>query len=208
MKKLGVALMLVLCLSIPAMAVIQDAAVHYTFTETAPGTWDVHVEVTGADTAGLSAYALWVAGSDPASVSYTENVLSAVTSTSPLTVWGFNSLVSSPPLVDGKFNVGDSQPALDKAILGIGKDPVFFDGMFDDVDLDVPALLGTLTTPTGLGEGDLYPGPAGTGLFNAAGDGYLASLPTPTYDLNPIPEPATLTLLGLAGFTVLIRRRQ
>ena len=201
MKRFGIAVTTLICIGLSAV-LAQAAAVHYTFDETAPGSWDVSVEVTGADTAGLSSYSLWV-DATPALVSYTENVLSGITNFSPLTVVGFNTLVQGD--VAGKFNAGNFQ-SLPNAIMGVGKVPVLVVPLAgDNVDLGVPAFLGTLSTPVGLGVGDLYPGDAG--LFNAAGDGFQTSPPAATFDVNPIPEPVTLTLLGLGGLALLIRRR-
>ena len=53
------------------------------------------------------------------------------------------------------------------------------------VDLGIPALLGTLLTQPGLGEGNFQATSAG--LLNETADGFLDNPPTPTYEVNPLP---------------------
>ena len=111
MKKIVMTMMVI---ALTAM-VAQGAAVHYEFTETAPGTWDVTALVTGADTAGLSAYSIWVY-SPPAGVSFAESQLGTLSATyQPV---GFQSFVSGD--VGGNFNAGNFQGSGAAAILGIG----------------------------------------------------------------------------------------
>ncbi len=158
--------------------------VDFWFVETSAGVWDVSVSITGSETAGLSAYGIWVYA-DPALVTYTEN-----------TLWTYGAgyvAVGFPPAnlmqgdVGGNFNAGNYQASLASAILGIGKIPVDEQSTIPEisgVSLGVPALLGTLTTPEGLGVGDFDFD--GFGLYNAAGDGYITSRPTPTIHIDPI----------------------
>ena len=104
MKKFSIAVTTLICIGLFALAA-QAAAVHYTFNEPAPGTWEVYVEVTGADTAGLSAYSLWVNAG--AGVSYAENVLGTVDGT--FTPIGFSPATLSSGFILGQFNVGNFQ---------------------------------------------------------------------------------------------------
>ena len=97
------------------------------------------------------------------------------------------------------------------AIAGIGQiyavdDAGVISGTTPHVQLGVPALLGTLTTPDGLGAANFEA--TSVGLLNAAGDGFLSNPPTPTYEVNLIPEPASLVLLGLGGVMMMATRRQ
>ena len=52
--------------------------------------------------------------------------------------------------------------------------------------LDVPALLGTLTTPEGLGPPNFEA--TSVGLLNAEGGGFLTNPPIPTFELAEIEE--------------------
>ncbi len=130
----------------------QTPAVHYTFKETAPGTWEVLVDVTG-DTAGLSAYEIWVDGVEPTTVTYVENNLGS----------GFASLLAGD--VGGSFNAGNYQ-GISVAIEGIGMVAIDEDGVI----LDAQALLGILSTEAGLTEENFRV--RNVGLLNAAGDGF------------------------------------
>jgi hypothetical protein len=207
-KRFGIAVTTLICIGLSAV-LAQAAAVHYTFDETAPGSWDVSVEVTGADTAGLSAYSLWVKAPSGAGVSFAQNILATVDA--GFATYGFASGNVSQiafPTLD-LYSAGNFQ-TLTAKLLGVGMvaidDPGAFPPGSPHVQLVVPALLGTFTTPVGLGVADLYPGDAG--LFNAAGDAFHSAPPAATFTVNPIPEPVTLTLLGLGGLALLIRRRR
>ena len=151
----------------------DPAAVHYHFDEVAVGQWEVSVEVTGEGTSGLSAYAVWVYA-DPATVSYTENALFDYA-----TFRGFlpPNLVQGD--VGGDFNVGNYQSAGVYGLTGVGMVPI----SMTDVDLDVPALLGILSTLAGLGEDDFAA--LSAGLLNATNDGYLTEMIV-TYEVNPL----------------------
>ena len=194
MRKFGIITALI-CIGLASFAA-EAATVTYTFNETVSGTWEVYAEVTTgvAETAGLSAYSVWVY-TNPATVSYAENALFDNTAFK-----GFLPPNLSQGDVGGNFNAGNYQSAGGFALVDIGISPV----TSGPVSLGVPALLGTLTTPGGLGVGDL----AGTsaGLLNPANDGYLASVDVVSV-VNPIPEPVTLALLGLGGLLALARRR-
>jgi|SaaInl7_200m_RNA_FD_contig_31_895038_length_677_multi_33_in_0_out_0_1 hypothetical protein len=198
MKKF-VATMLVVGL----MAVVAQAgAVNYSFDETVSGTWEVSVTVTGTDTAGLSAYGFYV--NNTAGVSYVENTLNVLGP--DYQPDGFLSPVSG--YIGADFNAGNYQGSA-AAIQGIGIVPVYQappTGVpVPPVDLAVPALLGTLTTPGGLGAGDFATD--GAGLLNLAADGFLSEL-TVTQEVNPIPEPMTLSLLAIGGCLVAIKRKR
>jgi hypothetical protein len=165
----------------------EPPAVNYIFQETAPGTWDVSVEVTGDETSGLSAYEIWV-DVDPSTVNYTENTLGTVVGINydPIGFLSGNLLQGD---VGGNFNAGNFQGSGDGALQGIGMvaidEPGSLPGTTPHVDLDVPALLGTLSAPTGLTEEDFRVLTAG--LLNAAGDGFVdtGSL-IPTMEVIPL----------------------
>ena len=188
MKKTLVILLLLCLISISA----QAASVQYTLEETAPGSWDIYVQVTGTDTLGLSAYALWVYDITPGTVSYQENTLKTVDE-------NFNSIgfattsvaeYNNYPVGSGKTALGiGNYQNVGSAILGVGltevDEPGGFPGLSPHVQLGVPAYLGTISTPEGLGlEGKPagvsswaspdfgldYPGAS---LINLTGDGYL-----------------------------------
>ena len=206
MSKFLITVMTVLCIGLLTIAA-QGALVHYTFNETSSGNWNVLVQVSGDDTAGLSAYAIWV--NSASGVNYTENVLGTLNgSYSPI---GFQAGNLLKGYISGKYNAGNFQ-SYTAPISGIGKVPVFIMPPPGPppipVNLGVPALLGTLTTPAGLHlTTDLYPGPTGTGLFNAGVTGYLPTV-TPTWEVNPIPEPATLALLAIGSALWLLGKRR
>ena len=198
MKKIAMTMMVI---GLTAM-VAQAGAVHYSFVQTSDTTWDVEAEVTGADTAGLSAYSIWVY-SAPAGVSFAESTLGTLSgSYQPV---GFQSFVSGD--VGGDFNAGNFQGSGTAAIEGIGKVPVYMAPPAGvptpPVDTGVPALLGTLTTPEGLGVGDFAATSAG--LLNAAGDGFLSEV---AVSFEVIPEPATMLLLGAGSLLLLKRKRK
>jgi hypothetical protein len=160
-------------------------AVNYTCRETAPGQWEVLIGVSGDDTAGLSAYEIWVDNIDSSLVSFSENTLATVVGPSYTPV-GFMNLLQGD--VGGSFNAGNFQGSGAAAILGVGMVPIdepgSLPGTTPHVDLDVPALLGTLSTPTGLGAGELRV--VTVGLLNLVGDGFLdADNIIPTIEVIP-----------------------
>ena len=189
------------------MAVVAQAGtVHYSFDETVSGTWTVSVTVTqdpgGDDTAGLSAYGFWV--NDTAGVSYVESQLDTLNASyQPV---GFLSPVNG--YVGDDFNAGNYQGSTN-AVQNIGIIPVYMAPPAgvptDPIDLGVPAIVGILTTPAGLGVGDFAPDDAG--LLNLAADGFLTEL-TVTSETNPIPEPMTVSLLAIGGFLVALKRKR
>ena len=163
----------------------QTAAVYYSFDEIASGTWNVNVTVTGEDTAGLSAYSIWVYNVDPSLVSYSENTLSTLNDA--YSSIGFSSSMLVQGDVGGDFNAGNFQNSGAGAILGIGKIPVYVEPPAGiptpPVDLGAPALLGTLSTPVDLSRGDFAFTSAN--CLNAAGDGFLSDVTL--FRSNPLP---------------------
>ena len=166
----------------------KESSVHYIFNEVSPGQWEVLVEVTGDTTAGLSSYSVWVDGVDPATVSYDENGLWTVVGPNYTRV-GFQPETLVTGDVGGSFNASNYQGSGESALQGVGKEEVYEEGAFPGytplVDLDVPALLGILTTEPGLGEANFRA--TNVGLLNINGDGFLSYLPTPTYEVNSLP---------------------
>lgn len=216
MSKFAITVMTVLCIGLTTL-VAQGSLVHYTFNETSSGNWDVLLQVTpvSGDTMGLSGYSIWVNAAS--GVTYTQNRLSTYNDDEdPI---GFIKSTLVKGYVGAKYNAGNFQ-TVGYPIYGIGKEEVYvmppesFPPL--PVDLDVPALLGTLTTPAGLHLlTDLYV--VSVGLFDADGidsdgagpdNGYQLSPPTPTWEVNPIPEPATLALLAIGSVLWLLGKRR
>ena len=221
MKKIMMAMLVV---GLTAM-VAQGALVHYIFDEPVSGEWDVYVEVTAesGDTVGISNYAFNVYVPDPSTVTYDENTLFTF-SLAEMTFVGFldtTTVVKPFPFpVDPAFmNIGNYQGSGVSAIEGVGiLDPLhvesFMPGTYPDVDLNRPAYLGTVYTPEGL----LYANfvPETPALYGTSVDVFHEDPPTAgaglTWEVDPIPEPITLSLLvlGAGGLSVIrrIRRRR
>ncbi len=186
------------------MAVVAQAGtVNYVFDETVSGTWEVSVEVTPVtgDTAGLSAYGFYV--NDTASVSYVENVLFTLSAGGMV---GMQLPVAG--YIGVNYNAGNMQTVA-AAVPGIGISPVsvtsILEGMYPSMALGAKALLGTLPTPAGLGVGDFSQDNAG--LYNGDASGFLAPSEI-TVEVNPIPEPMTVSLLAIGGLFVAFKRKR
>ncbi len=194
MKRILAIVFVVSCVA----TLVQAGDVHYKFVETSSGTWEVSVEVTGSDTAGLATYDFWVR--DTTGVEYVENTLFDEGDDEDDKGFDPSFLLAEYDGVD--FWVDNAQD-IDYLITGIGKDDV----IQGPVDLDVPALLGTLSTPAGLDEDDFEVN--FTALLNASGDGFLSDTNVNiTYAATPIPEPLTLSLLGIGGAVIAIKRKR
>lgn len=197
MKKFVATMLVVGLLAVVA----QAGAVHYSFDETAAGTWTVSAEVTGTDTVGLSAYGAYCSD---AAATYVQNTLSILGPT--YTTVGFGA--ADQAVILGELNVGSFQTNA-AAIQGVGQ--VVIDMATPPgpppatLHLDAKALLGTFTTALVLGADDFRSD--GAGLLNLANDGYLTEL-TVTQEVNPIPEPMTLSLLAIGGCLVAIKRKR
>lgn len=215
MRKFLIISVTMLCVGLSTMAA-QGALVHYTFNETSVGNWEVFVGVTdtASETAGLSAYSVWVVDVAAGTCSWTQNALSVADSlTSPpyFQSVGFLDASSSdtvyPSTTTPSFNAGSYQNAGDTAITGIGEIAVNRTGtLAGTVTLGVPAKMGTLTTPAGLGEANFSA--FSSGLLNADNTDYVSPMVVPTFEVNPIPEPATLAVLGLGVLSFLVARRR
>jgi hypothetical protein len=168
----------VILLCVVAATAFGQPTVGYTINETAPGTWDVLIDVAGAETAGLSAYEVYVDNITPGVTSFTQNTLAV-----PATRGFLNAVTQGDINMGGgvyNFNAGNYQTTT-APILGIGKTAV----NDPPVSLNAQALLGTLTTSHYLGTGDFRVATGGTGLFNAVGDGYYDTIAlTPTLAVN------------------------
>lgn len=182
--------------------------IEVTFDETSPGTWDVLAEVTTEGNSGISSYSVSVVNTPASEISYSQNNLSALSTEGT----GFGSANKGPVPVDDPnattYNAGSFQTSASDGFLNVGKEPVHVEdlGGGPAVDLGVPALFGTFTTPTGLGAENFEA--SGWALFNAAGDGFLSSSPEISTTVDPIPEPTSLALLGLGGVALFTRRRR
>lgn len=166
---------------------IQAASIHYSFDEISSGTWEFNVSVSG-NTAGLSSYSLWV--NDATGVSYVENTLGTMVGAGFQPI-GFLSANLLSGNIHGRFDAGNFQNYGNYAITGVGMVPVdepgSLPGTTPHILLDIPALLGTLTTPAGLGEGDFAP--QGGWLLNADNTFFYTGEVTITHEVNSIPEP-------------------
>ena len=210
MKKIAMTMMVI---GLTAM-VAQASVVHFSFDETAPGSWDVNVTVNYADTLGLAQYSIWVRGTN--AVSYVENQMHTLRP-GDFAQMGFQPQFRLQGPIGPDFNAGNFQRADEYAIhnigvtpLQIGPPPPFPAPPPYDIDLGVPAHIGTFTTPAGLGlpagsqEGhDDFS--ASANLLNEPSDGIIHAITT--WEVNPIPEPATLSLLSV-GSLLLIRRKR
>ncbi len=164
----------------------QAGTMHYSFDETAPGTWEVSIDVTGGDSAGMSAYAYWVSRNSGVS-----NVIDPGLGAT-LKVLYSEMYIPTPVTVASEFNCGSYQ-STSHGVTGYG--------------IGGPTVLGTLTTPIGLGVNDFRPD--GGALFNIGADGYLSTGQTMiTHEVNPIPEPASMSLVAFGGLALLRRRKK
>ena len=195
MKRFGIAVPTLICICLSALTA-QAITVTYTFDQTSATTWDAYAAITAdaAGTAGLATYSVWVYNVDPALVSFTQNSNMFDGSASQ----GFYSPGLVQGDVGGNFNAGNFQNFGIGALLGVAKVPV----VHTTGSLGVPALLGELTTPASTVFGDL--GAISAGLYNVDNTGFYQG----AIGVVVAPEPVTLTLLGLGGLALLIRRRR
>ena len=188
--------------------------IEVTFDETSPGSWDVLAEVTSDNNSGLSSYDVSVVGTPATDISYTQNTLDTTKGDGSSVGFAAASMgVIGDEATSTHFNAGSFQNPVGSTkapVFDIGKAPVMVEsalpGVIESIDLDVPALLGTFTTPEGLGEANFQA--TAPGLFNAAADGFYQGDTNLTTTVNPIPEPTSLALLGLGGVALLARRKR
>ncbi|HDY65670.1 MAG TPA: PEP-CTERM sorting domain-containing protein [Phycisphaerae bacterium] len=199
MKKIVMTMMVI---GLTAM-VAQAAGTTFHFVETAPGNWEISVAVTGGDSVGLAQYSIWVRNT--AGVSYVENKMNTLRA-GDFAALGFQPATMLAGYIGPDFNAGNFQGANEFAVQGIGVTPLQIGPPLPfpapppyDIDLGVPAHIGTLTTPTGLTLADFDATSAN--VLDMTGEGVIETFP------NVVPEPATLALLG-AGSLLLIRRKR
>jgi len=185
----------------------QAATVTVNVLETASGIWDLLVELTpsNGDVTGLGGYAFDVIGVPADQVSFKQGQIRGVDPTKFLN-YGFGFPLSGPIGGAGstRFSAGSIQSLTDDTaqVPGIGVEPLDIAGAgtgFNDIVVDVPALIGTLTTPAGLSCANFTAFgfvalTAGGGQFTAIDDvevvfGPANNLGTGT--LECIPEPTT-----------------
>ncbi len=221
MKKIAMTMMVIGLIATATVAEVEvpdDLCIGYSgaevfFNETSPGTWEVLVttELDSRDPLGLASYSIWVY--DTPGVSFVQNRMHSLRGGDFWPI-GFATMTLLTGYIGDDFNAGNFQAANEYAVHGIGLIPLqigppppFPAPPPYDIDLGVPALIGTLTTPAGLG----LPGSQGgfdvsLTLLDETGNGIISELCLGG-EVNPIPEPATLSLLGM-GMVAILRKRK
>jgi len=190
------------------------ASIVATFEETAPGTWDFLVELTptGGDTSGLAGYSFDVVDVPADQVSFVQGQIRGV---DPGTFQAIGFGDASGGAVGGagstRYSVGSLQSLtnVDSQVTGIGIEPLDIAGAGtgNDVVVGVPALIGTLTSPAGLTV-ENFSAIEFSGINAAGGQNIAFSAADVNVLVVPIPEPATLALMGFGLIGLVASRRR
>jgi len=192
------------------------ASINASFTEVSEGNWEFAVELIpmGNDVLGLATFDFEVVDTPADGIGFTLGKIRGI-DFDLFEGNGFATFSSGPVGGAGssRFAAGaiQSPDNADLQVPGIGISPVVIDGPGpNDFDVDVPAILATLTTPAGLTEANF----ANVGLSALTNGGGQNTVIDPN-NINvsvvplgaPIPEPTALALTSLAIVGFAVRRR-
>ena len=199
MKKLGITVTILLCVGLSGM-VAQAATVHFELYDYMDGTFELYASASLGDNAGISFFNVDLV-----------NILTA-THQSPKGVdmdAGFvtRGFTGGAPDLAGDGALFAFQNTLDAPTLiyGIGQTAGTFNtaGSPRGVPWAVPVLIASGTNPA---NPDFGP-EAVANVFTTDGEVGAEAAQVTTH-VTRVPEPVTLTMLGLGGLAMLIRRRR